>query len=288
MDFMVVGGILLVLLIYIIALIHYLNNRIKYREIEVLMEDSNGPLYEAPMKTFNYEDKILKKFKIKPDSVRLILYTERLIIFIALVVLLFLLKGLALAGIGAIIVTIIADDAYKKEIYNSGITNISRVTNFINYFVPHINSGNSADQSLLGYMEYSKDKELADFYENRDNPNYKIEPHLQQIIDVYDIAKYNEDQGISDYVYILNELSEDMSQKQTYYNSFISRIGEIKPIMWSYYFGVPILIVASFSQTRDFWMGFGGFIVGFVLLGLFSLFKFLIFKLQKNTIKAIF
>ena len=40
------------------------------------------------------------------------------------------------------------------------------ITNFINYFVPHINSGNSADQSLLGYIEYSGDEGLKDFYEN--------------------------------------------------------------------------------------------------------------------------
>ena len=107
-------------------------------------------------------------------------------------------------------------------------------------------------------------------------------------MDIYDIAKYNEEKGINDYTYILNELSKDYAQKQVYYNSFMARIGEIKPIMLSYYFGVPILIAISFGQTYSFWMGFGGYIVATLVLGLFGLFKFLIYKLQKDTVKTIF
>ena len=154
--------------------------------------------------------------------------------------------------------------------------------------MPHISSGNSADQSLLGYIEYSRDVELAEFYEHRFDPEYKLETHLRQIVDIYDIAKYNEEKGINDYTYILNELSKDYAQKQVYYNSFMARIGEIKPIMLSYYFGVPILIAISFGQTYSFWMGFGGYIVATLVLGLFGLFKFLIYKLQKDTVKTIF
>jgi hypothetical protein len=186
------------------------------------------------------------------------------------------------------LIILASEDAYKRVIYNSGITNINRIMNFINYFVPHINSGNSADQSLLGYVQYSRDEDLASFYEHRGEHDYKLQPHLRQIVDVYDIAKYNEEKGINDYAYILNELSKDYAQKQVYYNSFIARIGEIKPIMLSYYFGVPILIFVSFAQTRTFWMGFGGYVVAILTLILFGTFKFLIYKLQKDTVKTIF
>lgn len=284
MNFLVVLGVLIALLVYTIVVVVYAKNSAQRKELESLM--SNTQKYE--MKTFHYEDEILKKLQIKPNSVKFVIYVERFIVVSLLIVAFYYLRGLALAALGAIVIAITADQAYKKVLYESGITNIPRVMNFINYFVPHINSGNSADQSFLGYVEYSGDEDLASFYENRDNPDFKLPAHLKQIVDIYDIAKYNEEKGISNYTYILNELSEDMSQKQIYYNSFVSRISEIKPICWSYYIAVPLLICISFKQTLDFWMAGGGYLVSIVLLALFAGFKFLIYRLQKKTIETIF
>ena len=284
MNWWTVGIILISVAVYIAAIIIFIQRREKDKEFETLIDIKK----QESIKTFHYEDVFLLKFKIKPEKVRIALYLERFLIIAGSISLFIGLRGLALALIGAIVVVFIADDSYKKVIYNSGMTTINKVTNFINYFVPHINSGNSADQSFLGYIEYSQDQDLIEYYENRDNPEYKMPRHIKQIVDIYDIAKYNEEEGISDYTYILNELSEDMAQKQVYYNNFISRIGEIKPIMWSYYIGVPILIMVSFSQTYEFWMQGGGYVVALILLGFFSLFKFLIYKLQKKTVNTIF
>lgn len=284
MSLWIVLLILISLILYIFSVLMYIHGNEKRKELQILMNTNQ----KHSIKIFNFEKKILEKLQIESDKSKYIIYIERLLLTFIVGFSFWFLRGIALAGFGALLVTFIADDSYKKVIYESGITNINRITNFINYFVPHISSGNSADQSFLSYIEYSGDIELSNYYENRDNPNFKIKPHLKQIIDIYDIAKYNEEKGISDYTYILNELSQDMSQKQVYYNNFISRIGEIKPIMWSYYIGVPILIFVSFGQTYEFWLGIGGYIVSFVLLILFSLFKFLIFKLQKKTINVIF
>ena len=277
-------AILSLLIVYIVVGLIYIKGSEKRKEIQLIMDVG----VEKRIKTFSFEDKILDKLKIEPNKVRFVLYIERILIISVLGIAVFFIRGLALAAFGAIVTAIYFEDAYKKAIYESGITNIARITNFINYFVPHINSGNSADQSFLGYIKYSSDEELAEYYENRDNLEYELPTHLKQIVDIYDIAKYNEEQGISDYTYILNELSEDYSQKQIYYNSFISRISEIKPICWSYYFAVPFLIIVSLSQTWDFWIGFGGLICGFILLAFFFAFKLLIFKLQKKTIVTIF
>lgn len=284
MNIWLVPALLLTILLYIIYVIKFLKEREKTKDIEFLLNEQ----VLTPMKTFAFEDAILKKFKIEPDKVRFVLYIERVLIFTTLAISVYFFKGLAVAGFLAILIVFFSEDAYKKVIYESGITNINKVMNFINFFVPHINSGHSANQSLLGYIEYSLDTELSEYYENKDNQDYIIPTHLRQIVDIYDIARYNEEKGISDYTYILNELSKDMAQKQIYYNSFISRIGEIQPIMWSYYIGVPILIGISLGQTYDFWMGIGGYVVAFILLILFGLFKFLIFKLQKKTINVIF
>ena len=284
MNVWLIPSLLVTVLLYIIYGIKFLEHRRKSQEVEWLLSAEE----QKPMKTFSFEDRILKRFNTEPDKVKLVLYIERIIILITLIISVYFFKGLALTGFMAIVIIFFADDAYRKVIYESGITNINKVMNFINFFVPHINSGHSADQSLLGYIEYSLDAELSEYWENKDNQDYKIPTHLRQIIDIYDIAKYNEEKGISDYTYILNELSKDMAQKQVYYNSFISRIGEIQPIMWSYYIGVPILIGASLGQTYDFWMGIGGYVVAIILLILFAIFKLLIFKLQKKTINVIF
>lgn len=284
MSFWMVISVLIMLIVYIASVLIYIHGSEKRRELQVLMDTSHD--YE--MKTFNFENEILQKLQVEPDKVKYAIYIERVLILSGIAVAFWFLRGIALAAFGAILVSFIANDSYKKVVYESGITNINRITNFINYFVPHINSGNSADQSFLGYVEYSADEELAAYYENRDNPDFKLPPHLRQIVYIYDIAKYNEEKGISDYTYILNELSKDMAQKQIYYNNFVSRIGEIQPIMWSYYIGVPILIFISFGQTYEFWLGAGGYIVSFILLALFATFKFLIFKLQKRTINVIF
>lgn len=279
-----VAGILLALLLYIILFLFAIKDRAKYNETQMLLKNN----HESKVFTFDYENKVINYFHLKPEKVKIILYIERLLLIILCAVIFITLKGLAIALFGAIFVSLLFRDLYKKCIYKSGINNIGKITNFIDYFVPHINAGNSADQSFLEYIEYSRDVELASYFENKDSLEVKIPPHLKQIIDIYDIAKYNEEKGINDYTYILNEISQDISQKQTYYNNFISRIGEIQPICFSYYIGVPILIAVSYSNTYTFWQAGGGYVVAAVLLILFTIFKFLIYKLQKKTIETIF
>jgi len=240
------------------------------------------------MRLWFHEHKLLDSLHLQPERVRGLIYLSRITLIGMLALIVLTLRGLALLLFGAVWVTVMFDQAYKNVIYESGITNIGNIMNFINFFVPHINSGNSADQSLLEYVAYSKDADLAEFYERKSDPEYRMQKRIRQMVDIYDIAKYNEEKGISDYTYILNEISQDYSQKQVYYNSFISRIGEIKPIMLSYYFGVPMLIISSFGQTFEFWMGPGGVVVAIITLILFSIFKYLIYKLQKDTVNAIF
>lgn len=272
------------MLVYIIFVIYSLNRWDIQRRMDIIVDDGRT----EGMKLMFYEHMLIDKIHIEPEKIRFFIYGERIALGILVTVCAIAIRGLTILLFGAVLIIIMADQGYKTVIYNSGITNIPNVVNFINYFVPHINSGNSADQSLLGYIDYSQDPDLAEFYEHRDDPTFKLQPHIRQIVDIYDIAKYNEEKGISNYSYILNEISKDYAQKQIYYNSFVARIGEIKPIMLSYYFGVPILIITSFRQTYNFWMGWGGVIVAILVLVLFATFKYLIFKLQKDTVTNIF
>lgn len=277
-------GLLLLLLLYIAFVLIYIHGNERRKELHILM--SNQKM--TAMKTLSFERKILDRFKVEADSVKFAIYFVRLMFVIVIGVGFWVLNGLALAVFGSIFTTLFFNDAYKSVLYRSGITNIAKVTNFINYFVPHISSGNSADQSFLGYIEYASDDELSNYYENRDNPDYKLPDHLKQIVHIYNIAKYNEDKGIANYTYILNEMNQGISQKQVYHNNFVSKMGEIGPIMLSYYFGVPAIVYMSYIMATDFWQGFGGYVVSTILLILFAIFKFLIFKLQSKVISVIF
>lgn len=271
-------------MIYLVTVLVYLNGWDKRRRVNSMIHDGRTD----PMRLFFYEHMLLDRLHLDPDRTKPVIYAERVLVVITVVFCATLMRGLTVLLFGAILISLFAEDAYQKLIYDSGITNVPAIMNFINYFVPHITSGNSADQSLLGYIEYSRDSDLAEFYEHRDDPEWKLQPHLRQVVDIYDIAKYNEEKGISDYAYILHEISQDYSQKQIYYNSFVARIGEIKPIVLSYYIGCPILIIISFSQTYTFWMGWGGVLVAILTLLMFAAFKFLIYKLQRDTVNTIF
>ena len=272
------------ILVYFAIIAVSLNRWEQQKRLNVIIQEGR----KDARRVFFFERALLYRLHIEPEKVHTALMVERVLLFIAIFVLFMTIKGITILFVGAVFITLFFNDAYKVVIYESGIENVPRVVNFINFFIPHINSGNSADQSLLAYIQYSRDDELAEFYEHKGDLEYKLQPHLKQIVDIYDVAKYNEEKGISDYTYILNEIAQDYSQKQVYYNSFISRIGEIKPIVMSYYIAVPFLIILSMQQTYDFWMGIGGVIVAIVTLILFAIFKALIFRLQKQTVKDIF
>lgn len=272
------------ILVYFAIIAVSLNRWEQQKRLNVIIQEGR----KDARRVFFFERALLDRLHIEPEKVHTALMVERVLLFIAIFVLFMTIKGITILFVGAVFITLFFNDAYKVVIYESGIENVPRVVNFINFFIPHINSGNSADQSLLAYIQYSRDDELAEFYEHKGDIEYKLQPHLKQIVDIYDVAKYNEEKGISDYTYILNEIAQDYSQKQVYYNSFISRIGEIKPIVMSYYIAVPFLIILSMQQTYDFWMGIGGVIVAIVTLILFAIFKALIFRLQKQTVKDIF
>lgn len=271
--------------IYISLVVIFMNNLKNDNYINKVIQND---YYNKEMKTFFYEANLLRKLKISPNKVKFVLYAFRFFTLFFLVSLFVMLDGLALLFIGWVVVLFYTEDAYKKAIMDSGVNNIASINNFINFFVPYISGGNSAEQSLLAYIGYSNDVELKEWYENRNNKSFVVPKHVSQIVDIYDIALYNEEKGINNYLYILNELSKDYSKKQEYFNGFISRIGEIKPTTWSFIIGVPVIILVSYQQTISFWSGIGGYVMSIILTILFAVYRFLILKLQKDTIKAVF
>ena len=240
------------------------------------------------IKTMAWEQALLKKIGVKASEALIFLYIERLILIVGFIILLFIFKGLALAGIIALIAEFYFQDLYKKMIYNSGITNIPQVVSFINFFIPQLDSGVSADQAFTIYIETNASEELSDYYKHKDDETYRIPPHLKQIVEIYQLALYNENSGSNDYSYIIQEMGEDINQKSIYYNKFLGAINTIKPIGLAFTFGVPICIYLSYTQTSSFWNSFFGWIVALIIALLYVLYKFFIYKLQENTVKKIF
>ena len=184
--------ILAVLIVYITLVIFAINRWDTKRKMEVYLDQGT----QEGMKLLFFERMVTKALDLQPERIAPFIHIERITIIALLLIATVALHGLALLAFGAVLVVVYFHDAYKACIYDSGITNIPNIVNFINYFVPHINSGNSADQSFLGYIEYSGDVGLAEYYERKEEPGFALEPHLRQIVDIYEIAKYNEEKGI--------------------------------------------------------------------------------------------
>jgi hypothetical protein len=277
---------LLTVFVYIAIVSVFAYNNHRRREVEALLSINTEKPKDPFM--FGFERKFLYQYKIKPKKVVLLLWIERIAIIAALVAVVFVLKALAIAAVGAIVTVFLAKDAYDKVLFKSGVQNISHSLNFINFFTPHLISGDSADQALLGYIEYTEDPDISEFYQKKDDADYVVPSQLTQISEAYSIAKYSEETGSENYIDVLQEFSEDMAQKQTYYNNFLSRMGGIKPITWAYYIFVPVLIAVPWSYTADFWSGIWGIVDAIVILGLFVACQFLIYKIKKNTIILVF
>lgn len=240
-------------------------------------------------KTFAFEQMLQRKLNIPEDKMPVFVVWERIAIAAIAIVAIYQLRGLAVAIFGAFAVAFFADASYKGMIQKSGITSIPEIVNFINNFIPKLTSGESADQAFLNFVHSVGSESLLDYYQNQDNPDFVPASEADsQIIEIYNVAKYNESIGTDNYTTILQDMLKDINQKQTYYNTFNARIGEIKPVSWAYYIGVPVLIWVSFSNTGDFWTGVGGWIVSLALLGLFALFKFALYRIQKKSVLLIF
>lgn len=303
MNFIIFSGVLLVVsLLWIAWLVNVIHKRLVMRELEISLEentyssglatgvDSQGQrkrLIEAN-KLLGIERVILNKLKIKPNNVTFFIWLLRIVTFIVVIALLALFRGLALAGIAAIVVGIVFDQMTKDMVYRSGIENIPKVTNFLNSFIPNLRGGATPQQAMARYIDMTDDEELAEYIEDRYKEGYVIPPSIKGITDAFLMAEESESKGMGNYVNTLNEMAEDYNSKTKYYNQFLGALGEIKPISYAYYFGVPVVIYVSYGQTAEVWRGPWSWPMALALVGLFAAFKFLMYKIQSNTINKIF
>lgn len=187
------------------------------------------------------------------------------------------------------------DTQLKNQIADTGVNRIDDTVSFINAFTPQISSGKAAKQAFLSYIqslpeeshtrvlleEYVHAKDIGDYH-------YVTPAHISEMTTIYENALYNEEKGVNDYLYIIEEAKQDLFQKSEYYNEYKTRCNEVlRPIEISYYVGIPVIFIALFGTFHDFWFTPWGGAAAIIVLILFFLFKFTINRLNINTLHKI-
>lgn len=237
-----------------------------------------------------YEKKLLELLNIPKNKVGIFIYAIRLFIIITIIVMAIKMGFIALFFILAILSIIYSNMQNSKLVDATGIKYLPLINSFLDNYIPSIASGLSNDQAMLKFVHQENDENLSDWWLNKDNiiNQVVVENKWLRIIEIYNMMRFNESKGLSNSLPVIEEMQKDLNTKQKYYEDYLAKMGEIKPIILSYYIGVPLLIMMSYSQTKDFWSTIWGFGASIVLAILFFTFQLLIYKLRKDTINSLF
>ena len=288
---------IVVLLAGIIAIVVAINKKHKESAIANALDSLDVLGKEEKKERFllHFELKLMQKLNIDEEGSRLFLIIERAAIAIAVIILTMATGVLGITLVVCFVIYTIMDSRLKMKIENSGITRINDTIAFMDYFVPSIASGKSASQAFTGYIE-KLDKEtstytlLYEYWMAKDNGDisYSTPEPIKDICSIYENALYNEQKGVSDYLYIIEEAKMDLFQRSSYYNDFNSRMKEvIVPTSGAYYIGVPVIIAVLYGSFGSFWHTIWGVGTAICLVILFTLFQWLLNKLSSDTVDEI-
>lgn len=299
MRLILIGGVMLIVIIFMIIFIAGLNRKKEKEEVKdvisYLSEIDNNKNKYSGIKIFQFERYFVEKFNLEKDKIKLFIYAERMILLAAVILSYFLFGAVGICFCASAIVLMVLDSKLKDEIYRSGVTRIDKTVAFMDFFTPQIASGHSASQSFLKYIEkLPNDSEvkplLIEYYDRKQENDYTYETPdtIKDITAVYENALYNEEMGADDYLYIIQQAKDDLFQKSVYYTDYNSKCGEVlKPIQLAYYVGVPVIIILLFGTLGSFWFTIWGWVTAIALVVLFLLFKIMVNKLAINTMREI-
>lgn len=237
---------------------------------------------------FFWEKALIDKLYLDKTYVKPVVYLFRIALVLVFLGAAYFFGTIAFViAVGAVIV-LFMNRKTADLINEAGINHISLLNTFLDSYVPSLASGLSNDQAMLKFINYMDDEDLFEWWMNKDEPSYKPKVRWKRIIEVYNIIRFNEERGIDDSLPIIEQMQKDLSVKQEYYNNYSSKMGEINPIVISYYVFVPILLFISFTQTKGFWFSIWGVISSIILLVIFVISQFIIYKIKEKAIKTIF
>ena len=273
----------ILMLIYVIfASVMIVNNSKKKKALEHLKKKN-------VFLTF-YEKKIIELLNIPSSKIKVFIYTIRFLLLVALIFMATIMGFVTLFLVLSVLTVLYFNMQTSKLVDKTGVTHLATINSFLDTFIPSIASGLSNDQSMLKFVHSTEDANLTDWWLKKDDLTsvVKLDNKWTRIVEVYNMMNFIEEKGTGDPLSIIKEMQNDLNTKQKYYDEYRAKMGEIKPIMLSYYIGVPLLIVMSYNQTRGFWNTGWGLVAAIGLAILFAIFQFLIYKLKKDSINMLF
>lgn len=271
-------------IVYVIVFTLAVNHNRKHKKIINRIQNKDSFYF------FGFEKDLIEISGMTNEKAKKYIILLRILLLSLIVLVITKFGFIALFLFLAAATLVYSNNQNKKLIDDAGIRYIIIVNEFLDSYIPAISTGVSNDQAMLRFVRSQNDEELFNWWVNKSKPEFRlgIENKWRRIIEVYEMVRFNEERGISDSLPIIEEMQDDLNAKQKHYDDYQARIGEIKPIMFSYYIGIPIILFISWNQTQNFWSTIWGLVCAFVLAVLFFAFEMLIYKLKKSTIERIF
>ena len=271
-----------VVILYTIIAILAINNNRKHKKVIKKIQNKNN------FYLFGFEKGLLEATGMQKSKAKKYIILIRIIALSLMVVIVIKFGFIALFLFCGVLILIYSNTQNKKLIESTGINYIIIVNEFLDSYIPAISSGLSNDQAMLKFVHSQNDENLFSWWVNRGDPNFELDTKWKRISEVYEMVKFNEERGINDSLPIIEQMQKDLNSKQEFYDDYESKIGEIKPIMLSYYIGLPIILAISWKQAASFWNSIGGLVCAFALSVLFFAYEMFLSKIRKSTIETMF
>lgn len=271
-----------VVILYTIIAILAINNNRKHKKVIKKIQNKNN------FYLFGFEKSLLEATGMQKSKAKKYIILIRIIALSLMVVIVIKFGFIALFLFCGVLILIYSNTQNKKLIESTGINYIIIVNEFLDSYIPAISSGLSNDQAMLKFVHSQNDENLFSWWVNRGDPNFELDIKWKRISEVYEMVKFNEERGINDSLPIIEQMQKDLNSKQEFYDDYESKIGEIKPIMLSYYIGLPIILAISWKQAASFWNSIGGLVCAFALSVLFFAYEMFLSKIRKSTIETMF
>lgn len=235
-----------------------------------------------------YEKKVAEMLKIPDETLAKFFIPFRICTVALLVGAAYFMGTIAMIFVACAIIIFFMNEKTKALIDETGVEYIGILNQFLDVFSPSLAAGSSTDQALLKYVSDVNDDNLLQWWVHKEDGLFELDNKWKGVVEVYNMMKFNETHGVGNGLKVIEEMQKVMTQKEKFYNEFLAKMGEIQPIMISYYVAVPILLLISLHQVHDFWFGPWGIVCAIIIVVLFMLAQYLIYKIKESTVKIMF
>lgn len=282
-QFLLVG---LVFIYLVIAVVSIMKMKRRKDEEDFIKAEVEVLTYKSDIKEkismLSFEKYIYSKLKIEDKKGMIWLF--RIGAIAVLTFLGFTLHLLAIFFAFEIIMILwvqIKDQEIEDEI---GVSRTERINKFLDFYIPSVSAGTSVRQTMQNYIASFGDKDIIEWFYSTEADKL-IPREWEEVINIYENGIASEDAGLPDKAPIYQE---EMDRLMQYFNNYKQKLGEIKPICWCYYIGIPVICIMSYNNLPEVWSTFLGFVLVAILCILFAAFSLFAQKAKKDCTEKIF